>query len=32
MLEREKQGHSTRPELSVLIAYGKMVLKEDLGE
>ncbi|MGF1755752.1 NAD-glutamate dehydrogenase, partial [Vibrio makurazakiensis] len=31
LLEREKQGHAlTRPELSVLVAYGKMVLKEDL--
>ncbi|NOI53081.1 NAD-glutamate dehydrogenase [Vibrio crassostreae] len=31
LLEREKQGQAlTRPELSVLIAYGKMVLKEDL--
>lgn len=31
LLEREKQGQGlTRPELSVLIAYGKMVLKEDL--
>ncbi|EGU39511.1 NAD-specific glutamate dehydrogenase [Vibrio ichthyoenteri ATCC 700023] len=31
LLEREKQGFAlTRPELSVLIAYGKMVLKEEL--
>ncbi|MDK9735783.1 NAD-glutamate dehydrogenase [Vibrio sp. D404a] len=31
LLEREKQGNAlTRPELSVLIAYAKMVLKEDL--
>lgn len=31
LLEREKQGLAlTRPELSVLIAYGKMVLKEEL--
>ncbi|MCT4347658.1 NAD-glutamate dehydrogenase [Vibrio sp. NC2] len=31
LLEREKQGQGlTRPELSVLVAYGKMVLKEDL--
>ncbi|MBW3697006.1 NAD-glutamate dehydrogenase [Vibrio sp. T187] len=31
LLEREKQGFAlTRPELSVLVAYGKMVLKEDL--
>ncbi|MDN3697751.1 NAD-glutamate dehydrogenase [Vibrio cortegadensis] len=31
LLEREKLGKAlTRPELSVLIAYGKMVLKEDL--
>ncbi len=31
LLEREKQGKAlTRPELSVLIAYGKMVLKEQL--
>ncbi|RJX72826.1 NAD-glutamate dehydrogenase [Vibrio sinensis] len=31
LLEREKQGKAlTRPELSVLIAYGKMVLKEEL--
>ncbi|OIQ26372.1 NAD-glutamate dehydrogenase [uncultured Vibrio sp.] len=31
LLEREKQGKAlTRPELSVLIAYGKMTLKEDL--
>ncbi|PJC87953.1 NAD-glutamate dehydrogenase [Vibrio sp. HA2012] len=31
LLEREKQGYAfTRPELSVLLAYGKMVLKEQL--
>ncbi|MGD8172593.1 NAD-glutamate dehydrogenase [Vibrio sp. TRT 21S02] len=31
LLEREKQGFAlTRPELSVLVAYGKMVLKEEL--
>lgn len=31
LLEREKQGMGlTRPELSVLVAYGKMVLKEEL--
>ncbi|MGF1711052.1 NAD-glutamate dehydrogenase [Vibrio kagoshimensis] len=31
LLEREKLGQAlTRPELSVLVAYGKMVLKEDL--
>ncbi|MCJ2376617.1 NAD-glutamate dehydrogenase [Vibrio sp. ZSDZ34] len=31
LLEREKQGIGfTRPELSVLVAYGKMVLKEQL--
>ncbi|HAS61772.1 MAG TPA: NAD-glutamate dehydrogenase, partial [Vibrio sp.] len=31
LLEREKQGLGlTRPELSVLVAYGKMVLKEQL--
>ncbi|PWI34215.1 NAD-glutamate dehydrogenase [Vibrio albus] len=31
LLEREKQGKAfTRPELSVLLAYGKMVLKEQL--
>ncbi len=31
LLEREKQGKGlTRPELSVLVAYGKMVLKEQL--
>ncbi|MHC6527233.1 NAD-glutamate dehydrogenase [Vibrio proteolyticus] len=31
LLEREKQGLAlTRPELSVLVAYGKMVLKEQL--
>ncbi len=31
LLEREKQGMAlTRPELSVLVAYGKMVLKEEL--
>ncbi|PMH46498.1 NAD-glutamate dehydrogenase [Vibrio sp. 10N.286.49.B3] len=31
LLEREKQGFGlTRPELAVLVAYGKMVLKEDL--
>ena len=31
LLEREKLGKAlTRPELSVLIAYGKMVLKEEL--
>ncbi|EGU32695.1 NAD-glutamate dehydrogenase [Vibrio scophthalmi] len=31
LLEREKQGLAlTRPEISVLIAYGKMVLKEEL--
>lgn len=31
LLEREKQGLAlTRPELSVLVAYGKMVLKEEL--
>lgn len=31
LLEREKQGKAlTRPELSVLVAYGKMVLKEEL--
>lgn len=31
LLEREKQGQGlTRPELSVLVAYGKMVLKEQL--
>ncbi|MDV7104373.1 NAD-glutamate dehydrogenase [Vibrio sp. TH_r3] len=31
LLEREKKGLAlTRPELSVLIAYGKMVLKEQL--
>ncbi|NVJ58021.1 MAG: NAD-glutamate dehydrogenase [Vibrionaceae bacterium] len=33
LLEREKQGQAlTRPELSVLIAYAKMVLKEDLAQ
>lgn len=32
LLEREKQGFAlTRPELSVLVAYGKMVLKEELA-
>ncbi|MFV0446911.1 MAG: NAD-glutamate dehydrogenase [Vibrio sp.] len=32
LLEREKQGHGlTRPELSVLVAYGKMVLKDELA-
>ncbi|GLT14604.1 NAD-glutamate dehydrogenase [Vibrio algivorus] len=32
LLEREKQGKGlTRPELSVLIAYAKMVLKEQLA-
>ncbi|SHO56447.1 NAD-glutamate dehydrogenase [Vibrio quintilis] len=32
LLEREKQGIGlTRPELSVLVAYGKMVLKEQLA-
>ncbi|SDG94728.1 glutamate dehydrogenase [Vibrio xiamenensis] len=32
LLEREKQGFGlTRPELSVLVAYGKMVLKEELA-
>ncbi len=32
LLEREKQGLGlTRPELSVLVAYGKMVLKEELA-
>ncbi len=31
LLEREKQGIAfTRPEMSVLVAYGKMVLKEQL--
>ncbi|MGF1909625.1 NAD-glutamate dehydrogenase [Vibrio kasasachensis] len=31
LVEREKQGLGlTRPELSVLVAYGKMVLKEEL--
>ncbi|NOH47025.1 NAD-glutamate dehydrogenase [Vibrio rotiferianus] len=31
LIEREKQGLGlTRPELSVLVAYGKMVLKEQL--
>ncbi|MDB1123908.1 NAD-glutamate dehydrogenase [Vibrio algarum] len=31
LLEREKQGMAfTRPELSVLVAYGKMILKEEL--
>ncbi len=31
LLEREKMGQGlTRPELSVLVAYGKMVLKEQL--
>ncbi|OIN25811.1 NAD-glutamate dehydrogenase [Vibrio barjaei] len=31
LIEREKQGIGmTRPELSVLVAYGKMVLKEEL--
>ncbi|CAH0526003.1 NAD-glutamate dehydrogenase [Vibrio hippocampi] len=31
LLEREKQGVGlTRPELSVLVAYGKMVLKQEL--
>lgn len=31
LLEREKRGLAfTRPELSVLVAYGKMVLKEQL--
>ncbi|WP_117235481.1 NAD-glutamate dehydrogenase [Vibrio maerlii] len=31
LFEREKQGFAlTRPELSVLVAYGKMVLKEEL--
>ncbi|NOI31584.1 NAD-glutamate dehydrogenase [Vibrio coralliilyticus] len=31
LLEREKLGKAlTRPELSVLVAYGKMVLKEEL--
>ncbi|WP_194435022.1 NAD-glutamate dehydrogenase [Vibrio fluminensis] len=31
LLEREKQGLGlTRPELAVLVAYGKMVLKEEL--
>ncbi|WP_070963405.1 NAD-glutamate dehydrogenase [Vibrio sonorensis] len=31
LIEREKQGQAlTRPELSVLVAYGKMVLKEEL--
>ncbi|WGW01805.1 NAD-glutamate dehydrogenase [Vibrio sp. YMD68] len=31
LLEREKKGMAlTRPELSVLIAYGKMTLKEEL--
>ncbi|WP_428772509.1 NAD-glutamate dehydrogenase [Vibrio sp.] len=31
LLEREKMGKAlTRPELSVLVAYGKMVLKEQL--
>ncbi|MDF2152140.1 NAD-glutamate dehydrogenase [Vibrio sp. CAU 1672] len=31
LIEREKQGAGlTRPELSVLVAYGKMVLKEQL--
>ncbi|OLQ88425.1 NAD-glutamate dehydrogenase [Vibrio panuliri] len=31
LLEREKQGVGlTRPELAVLVAYGKMVLKEEL--
>ncbi|CCN73675.1 NAD-glutamate dehydrogenase [Vibrio nigripulchritudo] len=31
LLEREKMGQAlTRPELSVLVAYGKMVLKEQL--
>lgn len=32
LLEREKQGMGlTRPELAVLVAYGKMVLKEELA-
>lgn len=32
LLEREKQGIGlTRPELAVLVAYGKMVLKEELA-
>jgi len=31
LLEREKKGQAfTRPELSVLVAYGKMILKEQL--
>ncbi len=31
LLEREKMGQAlTRPEISVLVAYGKMVLKEQL--
>ena len=32
LLEREKLGQGiTRPELSVLVAYSKMVLKEELA-
>ncbi|EKO3772035.1 NAD-glutamate dehydrogenase [Vibrio metschnikovii] len=32
LLEREKQGFAlTRPELAVLVAYGKMALKEELA-
>ncbi|WP_177335234.1 NAD-glutamate dehydrogenase domain-containing protein, partial [Klebsiella variicola] len=32
LLERERQGMGlTRPELSVLMAYGKMALKEELA-
>ncbi|MGR6839678.1 NAD-glutamate dehydrogenase [Aliivibrio wodanis] len=32
LIEREKRGQAlTRPELSVLVAYGKMVLKEQLA-
>ncbi|NAW68784.1 NAD-glutamate dehydrogenase [Vibrio sp. V30_P3S12P165] len=32
LLEREKQGQAlTRPELAVLVAYGKMRLKEELA-
>lgn len=32
LIEREKMGQGlTRPELSVLVAYGKMVLKEELA-
>ncbi len=32
LIEREKMGQAlTRPELSVLVAYGKMILKEQLA-